>query len=429
MQNPFKLLNFNVFNKIFKFTLKISIIISFSLFSSCTSNESKYATMSNKLLGNGNGIGQIVFVVNDLKSTRNYYADSLGFSLPKSDKFKKGIYKGLITTNSRFPDMTSLQFLSIEDSVKNKNIPSYITNFLAKFQGIQSYILSSSSIDTTFSWLTNQGFKMDSVNSYRTSTNPVKGWSRDDGGSQEKSLQFADENSTYLPKFLENVNSDYSQIQKMWKTYYAYSRSFANHPNGVVGISSIQIAVDSIDIAREKFKKMGLVEIKNSSSKNTAKFKLKRNQELHLITPYKVNDQVSEFLGKRESGVFSIRFEVENLDSTFQFLSKKLSSKSISIDTIKEIVSVFNSKTYGVRLEFIKEPTSQALMAQQLKIGDTLDIAASKNAAAMYQKYCALCHAEDRSGYAADNAPSLRSRSLLASSKSNNFMRYTNSVW
>lgn len=36
-------------------------------------------------------------------------------------------------------------------------------------------------------------------------------------------------------------------------------------------------------------------------------------------------------------------------------------------------------------------------------------------AAAAYQKYCALCHGEDRQGYAADNAPSLRSESLIAS--------------
>ena len=32
----------------------------------------------------------------------------------------------------------------------------------------------------------------------------------------------------------------------------------------------------------------------------------------------------------------------------------------------------------------------------------------------MYQTYCALCHGEDRNGYRADNAPSLRTRSLLS---------------
>jgi len=36
-------------------------------------------------------------------------------------------------------------------------------------------------------------------------------------------------------------------------------------------------------------------------------------------------------------------------------------------------------------------------------------------AAADYQKYCALCHGESRQGYANDNAPSLRSKSLIIS--------------
>jgi mono/diheme cytochrome c family protein/rhodanese-related sulfurtransferase len=36
-------------------------------------------------------------------------------------------------------------------------------------------------------------------------------------------------------------------------------------------------------------------------------------------------------------------------------------------------------------------------------------------AAADYQQYCALCHGEDRQGYANDYAPSLRSRSLMRS--------------
>ena len=39
----------------------------------------------------------------------------------------------------------------------------------------------------------------------------------------------------------------------------------------------------------------------------------------------------------------------------------------------------------------------------------------SDAAAADYQTYCALCHGKDREGYANDHAPSLRSKSLMAS--------------
>jgi cytochrome c oxidase cbb3-type subunit 3 len=44
----------------------------------------------------------------------------------------------------------------------------------------------------------------------------------------------------------------------------------------------------------------------------------------------------------------------------------------------------------------------------------TLSAADMQRAESMYQTYCALCHGEDRSGYRADHAPSLRSKSLLS---------------
>ena len=40
---------------------------------------------------------------------------------------------------------------------------------------------------------------------------------------------------------------------------------------------------------------------------------------------------------------------------------------------------------------------------------------AREAAAKDYQRYCALCHGDNREGYAADNAPSLRSESLISS--------------
>jgi cytochrome c oxidase cbb3-type subunit 3 len=46
----------------------------------------------------------------------------------------------------------------------------------------------------------------------------------------------------------------------------------------------------------------------------------------------------------------------------------------------------------------------------------SLDLADAEMAHAdtLYQQYCSLCHGEDRSGYRADHAPSLRSQSLLS---------------
>ena len=425
MQKSFTFFNLRILKIRYSFTLRASLLLVLGMISSCATDQNEYSKTGYPLLRDGNGINKSTFLVNNLKDTRNYYADTLGFDMPKPDRFRKGTFDGSITTRISFPDMTSIEFLSIEDSLITDSPPSFITSFLENHQGVQKYSLSSSSVDTTYSWLNSQGFKMDSVQSYRTSTNPAKGWSRDDGGSQERSLEFSDLNPNYFPRFFERINTDYEKTQKMWKTYYNWSRSYSKHPNGVIGIAAIQVAVDSLDSARERFQKMGFLELESSTPNNLARFKVKRQQELQLKASLSTNDEVSKFLQERGSGVFSILFEVKNIDSTYHYLSKKLPSQAISLDTLKGRITVLRKYGQGVQLEFINETKEQALLAQQLAIGKKLDSVASKNAAGMYQKYCALCHGENREGYAADNAPSLRSNSLLGTSKSNNFMRYT----
>ena len=391
---------------------------------SCNNDRTEDLERSDALLGLGYGIASSSFFVNNLKSTRDYYVDTLGFDMPNVDKFKQNHIDGALTATMNFPGMTSIEFLSIEDSLVTDKAPKYITDFLDNYEGVQAYSLSSSSVDTTYSWLIDKGFKMDSVKSYRTSANPVKGWSRDPGGPQERSLGFMGEPS-YLPNFEEQINSDYRKVQKMWKTYYGFNRSFSNHPNGVVGIAALQIAVDSLDNAREQFKKMGLLEVGDKKSKSSAQFKVKRQQELELKTSISSDDEVTKFLSERGTGVFAIRFEVKNLDSTYHFLKSRLPAKALSLDSLQGRITVLRDYAQGVQLEFINEPEAQALMAQELKIGEKLDSVASNKAAGMYQKYCALCHGDKREGYAADNAPSLRSHSLLGTSKSTNFLRYT----
>jgi mono/diheme cytochrome c family protein/rhodanese-related sulfurtransferase len=86
---------------------------------------------------------------------------------------------------------------------------------------------------------------------------------------------------------------------------------------------------------------------------------------------------------------------------------------------------VFSDYAKGVQLEFIQEPQEQGAMALRLRPDAPLDSTATLHASQLYAKYCALCHGDDRQGYTADNAPSLRSNSLLATSKGTNFMRYT----
>jgi len=47
----------------------------------------------------------------------------------------------------------------------------------------------------------------------------------------------------------------------------------------------------------------------------------------------------------------------------------------------------------------------------------------AKVASENYQKYCALCHGEERQGHANDHAPSLRSKSLMESGVAHQILR------
>ena len=405
--------------------LKTIAILAILVSASCANNETEAIEKNYSLLGIGHGLHAATLMVNDLNRTRDFYADTLGFKMAETAKFEKGFFDGTLVTSINFPDASKLDFLSVEDSLITDAPPAFITSFLANHEGIQKYYLSSSSVDTTALWLNEKGFKMDSIQAYRTSTEPVKGWSRDDGGLQERSLDFQNANATYLPQFLEDATIDYERMHKDWKTYYAYFRSYTNHPNGVVGINAIQVAVKDLDTARKDIENMGLMASNPNTSEKTARFKIKGHQELVLSTPQASNDDMSKFIAERESGVYAIRFDVKNIDSTYHYLNQRLPAEALLRDTLVHTITVPRQFAYGVQIEFINEPKEQALLADQYKIGAKLDSTASSNAAGMYQKYCALCHGKNRDGYAADNAPSLRSHSLMATSWTTNFQRYT----
>ncbi|MFT5885414.1 MAG: cbb3-type cytochrome c oxidase subunit III [Arcticibacterium sp.] len=374
------------------------------------------------LLGSGYGINSATLFVDDLDATRNYLRDTLGFTI--SNKMEKGTFDGSIVSSISFADLSSLEILSLNDSISEEAKPPFISSFLKKQEGLRLYALSSSSTDSTSFWLKNKGFKMDSIQSLRTSDEEPKGWSWDDGSPQIRNLDFKSTNPpAHLPRFVEYADFDYKAAQEEWKTYYSYGRRYQEHANGVVGTAAIRIAVKDMKTARTEFKKMGFAELETNDS--LSRYKLFRNQEIHLIAPKKPDDELSDFLASRGLAVFALRFEVINLDSTYKYLKERLPAKALIIEGLPKRLKVLKEYAHGVQMEFVEESEEQGAMAKMLRPDADLDSAAVQNAAGMFKKYCALCHGENREGYAADNAPSLSSHSLLATSKTSNFMRYT----
>src|SRR5689334_8613430 len=73
---------------------------------------------STPLLGAGFGIMNVSIMVKDLDSSRNYYDSILGFTMPPHKGFHKGIYDGTLTASLSFPDGSSMELLSVNDTNK-----------------------------------------------------------------------------------------------------------------------------------------------------------------------------------------------------------------------------------------------------------------------------------------------------------------------
>lgn len=370
------------------------------------------------LLGQGYGINSPSLFVNDIDEAVSHYKDNLGFSVRGNPS--NGAFEGSVSSSISFGDMTVFEILSVSDTVEQSSIPSFINNYLASNEGIRLFSLASSSADSTSEWLSSKGFEMDSIKTYRTTT-ASDGWSRDTGEPNRKSLDFdSDAPPAHLPRFIERTNYDYAASSDQWRTYYSYTRSGRNHPNRAVGMSAIRIAVRDLQLANKEFQQMGFEVLEENEG--MARYKLIRNQEIHLVAAGD-NTELNEFLQNNGEGVFAVRFEVSDLDSTSRFFEGTLSEGTVNVED--DMITVSQDEAFGVQLEFVQEPEEQKEMAETLSLRGKLDSKAIAHAENIYSKYCSLCHGDNREGYKNDHAPSLRSKSLLGASKNNNFMRYT----
>ncbi|MCF2488104.1 c-type cytochrome [Dyadobacter sp. CY347] len=412
-----------------KVIVQSAFIVLFGFISSCTSKQKK--DIDNKqLLGAGFGISGATLVVQKLDSARKYYSDVLGFDMPKAENVEPGLYKGTLAAVVNLPDQSYLELLAVNDTGKVAVEDSFITSFRKHNQGIRLYSLSTSSTDTSFRWLAAKEMKTDSIKSGRYSTRKAKGWSFDDGGAQWRSVDFDTTNPPpYLPNFIEYVGFPYQELEDEGWNPVLWRRYYKPNPNGVVGISSLLIVVSDLNAARKEFNKIGFTELEVNDT--LARFKVAHKQELHLRAPKSSGDEFSRFLKQRGQGVYAVRLEVKNLKNTQDFLKKKLPVKALQADTASKRLTVLKEYAFGVQLDFIQESKMQATLAKtyDFKEDTKLNSISSQHASRIYAKYCALCHGKDREGYAADNAPSLRSHALMATTQkpksSYNYLEHT----
>lgn len=413
-------------------TLPISVfavlLFMVSVIHSCQPKRD-HQNSSAALLGAGFGIEHTSFLVRDLEKTRTYFADTLGFNIALRDSTEKAAFDGTTSASVYLPDGSRLEFIAVSDTGLVSSKYPFISRFLKHQEGVRFYSLSTSSANGSLNWLASQGLKIDSLRSGRSSTALPKGWDWDDGGAQWRSVGFDYGNPpAHLPDFVEQIQFPYQIIRDDWVSYYSWSRTFSRnvHPNGVVGLVALEVVVDNLKAARKEFRKIGFTELDVDDTNKLARFHIARNQELHLIAPRSSGDDRDEFLKIHGPAIFALRFEVKHLDETRDFLTKRLPDGAMHYDSALKRLTVLGTYARGVQLEFVEETEEQATMAQIYNFQEDvkLDSIPRAHASALYIKYCALCHGNNREGYAADNAPSLKSHSLMATTHTTNYLRH-----
>ena len=421
--NQFKTTSQTILKGIYVSVILICVILAYS----CQDEQYDAVEEEPFLQGNGYGFNSVVFSVQEIDSTKKYFSEKLGFMFKNPASIEAGMIQGTLGASINFPDVSSLQLLSVSDTIPVTSKDSLMRSYLSPKDSFSMYSISSSSIDSTHTWLAKQGFKLDSLHSYLDQYPGAEPEAWDKTVSEIVSVGMERiPGQEYLPRFSQRMDFPYSRMRE-WTSFFNMQRGFMRHPNGALGIKSIRIVVKDLAQARAQFLKMGFVKLEtDTSATQLLRFEIKRNQVLEVVAPQFNDDALASFLGDKNSKVWSLRFEVKNVAATQAFFKENLPEGAVQMDSVTNRLTVLKEYALGVDFEFDQESEAQSLVAAKLNLnfGAKLDSLARSNASAIYQKYCALCHGGDREGYAADNAPSLRSKSLLATTKTNNFMRY-----
>jgi len=362
------------------------------------------------LFGMGHGIDHAVLVVRDLEAARTHFAETLGFRMPPPGKTGRHP-TGTKNVSSAFADISYLELLAVADpALVAEHRPHYL-RYLEQHEGVRLFALSSSDVEASRAWLTERGFTTDPV---APGSIQYDGWQRDSSEPNWWTLRFSgDEPPADLPFFIRYRQRPYAEIQAEWDEGYAEERSEEDrrHPNGALGIAAIELAVADLDTVRATYLRMGLEPI---AAAEGAAFRVGR-RALLLRSAQHEGDRTARFLAARGAGVMALHIEVEDLSATRDWLAARLPADALDLQT--EAVGVDASHAHGVRLVFVQEPEANRPKpsgAASSTAPASLSAEEAARAAGHYAQYCALCHGDERQGYAADNAPSLRSRSLLS---------------
>ena len=264
------------------------------------------------VLGNGQGLAEVIVLVRDLEAALDVYRDRLGFTLPRSIDT---LPSGLKLIGAKFERNNYLELRSIADREKATRLRPRIMQFLEKHEGAFQIVVAVASTKSTAGYLRTRGFKVNEESfpefsvvsfegTYELSTNALPPGITE--ASPTRALAFA--------QFISPAEtpSDNTKLEKE-----------RTHPNTAKGIQSVWIAVRDLKTATNAYESVGLHanRERNLPELGATGREVEVGQGvILLVQPQKNDGKVASFLADRGEGIMGVSMEVRDLTTARQLL-------------------------------------------------------------------------------------------------------------
>lgn len=301
------------------------------------------------VLGEGQGLAEVIVLVRDLESTIDMYRDVLGFTFPPRESIST-LPSGLRPVGAKFERKNYLELRSVGDREKATQLRRRFVEFLEKHEGAFLVVLDVSSARSTADFLRARGFTVNqesfpefsvvSFEDYNLPIGSVRPGTTD--ASPTRALVF----SQYAPPAEAAEAKGKLEEER-------------RHPNTAKGIQSVWIAVRDLETATKSYESVGLRagRRRNLPALGAIGREIDAGEAvILLVQPRSKKGRVASFLADRGEGIMGVSIEVSELETARQLLETHTNKQFASyIGLYGKSLLIPSELTHGLWIEFFQK--------------------------------------------------------------------------
>ncbi len=253
-------------------------------------------------------LDHVLIAVRDLGQTAHTFCENLGFKVtPEGRHPGRGSHNRLVVFGPEY-----LELISIYDTSKGVFRPNMVP-FLESREGLFIFAMGTRDVEKRFLELREKGMLI---------KEPVNGSRQASDGSTAYSWRQAEIDVSGTP----GSQSFFIQHNRTVNERYTEPPDPTSHPNGVVGIHHLALAVHDADAASSRWRHaFGLAPISSEDMPGAGVRRVRldlRNSFLDFVSPLRMGP-LSDFLDRNGEAPYVLGLEVRDLSTTTAFLVER----------------------------------------------------------------------------------------------------------